>query len=127
MIISFSVFKEKIESGEKCQTLRPYNEKRFKTFRNAKKYQLYWHNPRNGGKPIKEVEPVRFIPIIQFDPIFKICIFNEDPANLDYCPTPEILATNDGFKNFNEMLSWFLKEYGNGLYLMKFMVIRWLL
>ena len=125
MILSFSVFKEKIESGEKRQTIRPYNEKRYKMFCNAKKYQLYWHNPRNGGKLIKEVEPKRFIPVFQFDPIFKINPLNNEPGHLNYCPIPEVLAQDDGFENFQEMLSWFLMKYGNELYLMKFMVLRW--
>ena len=52
MIISFSVFKEKILDGTKTQTIRRYSEFQYKRFCNAKKYQLYWGNPRNGGMPI---------------------------------------------------------------------------
>ena len=57
MILTFKVFLDKIKSGEKCHTIRPYNEKRYRMLCNAKKYQLYWHNPRNGGKLIKATEP----------------------------------------------------------------------
>ena len=125
MILSFNVFREKIENGTKTQTIRPYNERQFKRFCNAKKYQLYWHNPRNGGTLIKEVEPIRFIPIIQFDPVFKICVLNEDPKKLDYCPIPDILAEKDGFKDFRELRHWFSLQYPDDLFTKKFMVLRW--
>ena len=40
--ISFSVFKEKIKTGKKRMTIRPYNRKRFKQFVRNMNIQLYW-------------------------------------------------------------------------------------
>ncbi|MDD4137942.1 MAG: hypothetical protein PHT99_08650, partial [Methanoregula sp.] len=64
MILSFSVFREKIEGGEKCQTIRKYSPGQYRKFLNTWKkrettgrYNLFWHNPRNGGTRIKDVVP----------------------------------------------------------------------
>jgi hypothetical protein len=131
MILSFSVFREKIESGEKCQTIRPYNEKRYKMFRNAKKYQLYWHNPRNGGTLIKEVEPKGNPILLQFYKTYseiRIVLRAHSDSNQSICgiykDTNE-LAIQDGFKDKNEMKAWFFKTYGEELFKQKFMILRW--
>lgn len=116
MIISFSVFKEKILDGTKKQTIRRYTKKRYEQFCNAynkkKKFQLYWGNPRNGGELLKEVEP-DFIPyVISFD---------KNNRNFD----EEKVAKADGFKNYDEMRNWFWEKYGMKMYTEQFMVIRW--
>jgi hypothetical protein len=111
MILTFSIFKEKILDGTKTQTIRPYSEFQWKRFCNAKKYQLYWHNPRNGGTLIKEVEsdciPVRFsFKSLDPDTFIKI-------------------AMNDGFETAGEMHSWFYHKYGEKMFTMEFMLLRW--
>jgi hypothetical protein len=134
MIISFSVFKEKIESGEKKQTIRKYSEKRYKQFCNAKKYQLYWGSPRNGGTLIKEVELERFPQIIRFmqrDSYVGIkrrfkrvlnCIIDEETGE----SVPMFsLAKADGFDNDFDMWDWFFEKYYDRMFSEKFMVIRW--
>jgi len=125
MILSFSVFREKIENGTKIQTIRPYNERQYKRFCNAKKYQLYWHNPRNGGTLIREVEPIKHIPIFMFDQVFGTVSFNDDLKNLNYLPTHSQLAINDGFEFFSDLKRWFYEKYGQEMFEKKFMVLRW--
>ena len=135
MILSFSVFKEKIENGEKRQTIRPYNEKRYRMFCNSKKYQLYWHNPRNGGKLIKEVipdsTPIRIFfmePTGRFDYVTVHGSNHDDDDRLNVLyPTDKNLAVADGFGSYSEMLTFFSNEYGkNMLRPNQFMIIRWL-
>ena len=111
MIISFSVFKEKILDGTKTQTIRRYSEFQYKRFCNAKKYQLYWGNPRNGGKLIKEVEPAE-----------QPRIFSFRDATLGAI---EELSLLGGFDDANEMLDWFYKRYGKDMFTKKFMILRW--
>jgi hypothetical protein len=111
MILSFSVFKEKILDGTKSQTIRPYNEFQWKRFCNAKKYQLYWHNPRNGGKLIKEVEPSEKPFIFSF--------WKEEPT--DFIE----IAMRDGFETQLQMHAWFYHKYGEDMFTKKFMILRW--
>ena len=139
MIISFSVFKEKIESGEKGQTIRKYSPKQYQRYLNCWKkrestgrYNLFWHNPRNGGKRIRDAIPSMMPRLMQFNKTYGIVLLNEDLAisnnsalvNKDIL---EDLARADGFGNFKEMVAWFEKEYGDDtLYKEIFMIIRWL-
>ena len=137
MIISFSVFKEKIENGEKCQTIRKYSPGQYQRFLNCWKkrettgrYNLFWHNPRNGGQRIKDVVPSDKPQVIFFEQVngrinvwpsggsdYEVLFPNGESANS--------LAQRDGFKDYNEMMGWFQKEYGNKLLSDVFMVIRW--
>ncbi|MDD5348507.1 MAG: hypothetical protein PHT59_07830, partial [Candidatus Omnitrophica bacterium] len=64
MILTFKVFREKIESGDKTQTIRKYSPEQYQRLLNCWKlrettgrYNLFWHNPRNGGVRIKDVIP----------------------------------------------------------------------
>ena len=134
MILSFRVFKEKIENGEKCQTIRPYNEKRYRMFCNAKKYQLYWHNPRNGGKIIKEAEPDgQPIRIFFMEPnygsdyvtVHGSTQIDDERLNKLY-PCDKDLARADGFNTYHEMLTWFSNAHGKEMLRPnEFMIIRW--
>lgn len=133
MIISFSVFKDKIESGEKKQTIRRYTEKRYKQFCNAKKYQLYWGNPRNRGTLIKEVEPsykpqiIKYLRKDHFAGIkqFKHKIIYIVDIETGIIVNPFVLAKEDGFENDIEMHDWFFNHYGVTMYDETFMVLRW--
>jgi len=133
MIISFSVFRDKIEDGTKKQTIRRYSEKRYKQFYNAKKYQLYWHNPRNGGTLIKEVEPngkpqiIKYLKKDHFTGIkrFKHKLIYIVDIETGIIVNPFVLAKDDGFENDIEMYDWFFGHYGVTMYDEQFMVIRW--
>ncbi len=136
MILSFSVFREKIENGEKCQTIRKYSPAQYKRFINCWKkrettgrYNLFWHNPRNGGTRIRDAIPsdkpflINFIggncpPFIRtVQPLLPMA---------DNTGWHEEIAKLDGFSNSAEMWDWFENEYGHKMYQERFMVIRWL-
>jgi hypothetical protein len=134
MILSFSVFKEKIESGEKCQTIRKFSPGQYNRFLNCWKkrettgrYNLFWHNPRNGGTRIKDAIPTDMPFLITFcggsyAPHLKIIGYSEYDTNPDYLLE---VAKRDGFNTSSEMWDWFEKEYGHEMYQSKFMVLRW--
>ena len=139
MIITFKVFKEKIESGEKTTTIREYNEGQFNkfanTYLNKKKLQLYWHNPRNGGKLIKEADMAGLPDKLQFckqdSPVGKNLQIHRNLQFIKNVATNEKLplfelAKTEGFKNDSEMWDWFWLEYYTQMYEKKFMLIRWL-
>jgi hypothetical protein len=143
MIISFSVFKEKLESGAKCQTIRKYSPEQYKRFLNcwAKrettgKYNLFWHNPRNGGTRIKDVVPSDKPFLIQFCQhdsfVGKNTQFKRVVNSIVNLETGESLplfslAKADGFDDDFQMWDWFCEEYGHyRLFQEKFIVIRWL-
>ena len=127
MILSFSVFKEKIESGAKHQTIRKFNERQWKVAQNAKKYQLYWHSPRNGGKLIKERERSQPPFLIKFDTCWGIVFFGYHGAAFALnVEEREQLAKDDGFNSYADMVAWFWKEYGEKMYGERFIAYRWL-
>ncbi len=142
MIISFSVFKEKIESGEKHQTTRKYSETQYQRYlscwrkRNTTgRYNLFWHNPRNGGTRIKDVVPSeKPFPIQfcqhdsfvgknnQFRRVINSIINAETGEEIPMFP----LAKLDGFDDDFKMWDWFKEEYGPVAMLKEtFIVIRW--
>ena len=141
MIISFSVFKEKIENGEKCQTIRKYSPGQYKRFLNcwAKRetngrYNLFWHNPRNGGTRIKDVIPSDRPFLIAFNRSYgqmHINILRRKGLNQasSYFQNDHFILSDiaklDGFKNASDMWDWFEKEYGKDMFQSKFIVIRW--
>lgn len=138
MLLSFSVFREKIESGEKRQSIRKYSPGQYRRFLNCWKkrettgrYNLFWHNPRNGGVRIKDAVPSDKPAIFHFE--------EHHGVTGCYPDTPEDaaiiypgwesagdLAWRDGFYSFEDMIQWFKDKYGPSLYEEKFMVIRWL-
>jgi hypothetical protein len=94
---------------------------------NAKKYQLYWNNPRNGGTLIKEVTPGLAPFIIAFDrnpqaPIMQVCDNGVFPL---YPTSQRAIAKDDGFDSPEALYQWFFKKYGEDMFNQKFMVIRW--
>ena len=132
--ISFSVFKEKILSGEKKQTIRPYSKKRWNSILKNKKLQLYWKQRTKECEFLKEVEleemfRIRFeIKWLRVSFLGYITVLKEeedgswkeiDSDELDH------LARCDGFENCSEMTEWFFEKYGYGIDTMIFMVIRW--
>lgn len=134
MILSFSLFKEKLESGEKKQTIRKYSPGQYQRLLNCWKkretdgrYNLYWHNPRNGGKRIKDVVPSEKPFLITFHGgDFPPHIRTVTPLEQAY--NPDLLlefAKRDGFVSSGEMWDWFESAYGKDMYQTKFIVIRW--
>lgn len=135
--VSFSVFKEKILSGEKTQTIRPYSEKRYETIKKIGKLQLYWKQRTKECELLGEAE-LESIDIIRFYAPENLLDFNGRgyPTGTifkwngeQWVPVDEgdFFATihRDGFETINDMYEWFRKKYKDKLRTMNFMRIRW--
>lgn len=135
MILTFKVFREKIESGEKTQTIRKYSPGQYRRLPNCWKkrettgrYNLFWHNPRNGGIRIKDVVPSDRPFLITFSggdhwPYVRTVSKFKQACNPQF---HEEIAKRDGFETSRQMWDWFENEYGHKMYQSKFIVIRWL-
>jgi hypothetical protein len=128
MILTFKVFKEKIESGEKEHTIRLYSDSQFNraanTYLNMKLFQLYWHNPRNGGKLIKERIPWCLPIKIKWIRDTERRVYVKNVATGEILNN-EDLARKDGFNSWEEMVNWFYNEYGESLFEKYFMILWW--
>ncbi len=122
--LSFSVFREKILSGEKTQTIRVLRKRPFQV---GDKLYLYWHQRSKDCEKLGEVictEAFRIWFVVGWK---YIGIFVRVERG-DYAPLSrqemDYLARRDGFTDVEEMVAWFRKTYRyiNDL---KFQVIRW--
>lgn len=126
-LIGFSVFKEKILSGAKRQTIRPLRKKPIKV---GEKLYLYWHLRRKTCEKIGEAicseiffirwrKPgiTEYLDLITLDA-------NYQPLRVLSKLEMDEIARKDGFKDFPEMVCWFKKRY-HFLPCMAFQVIRW--
>lgn len=86
-------------------------------------YQLYWHNPRNGGKLIKERPPSEVPFLVKFEEVNGSVTVTCNGKPIEDLET---FAKHDGFDNIVNMLMWFYNEYKDEMYEMTFMAIRWL-
>ena len=131
-IISFSVFKDKIQNGTKKQTIRKLRKYPIKV--NDRLY-LWWKSrtPQREklGEPLCIEE---FIISLQFEkdwlhsgvPIWRVdrhYTTNKTLTMMDF--QVEELAQRDGFGNALEMFQWFAKNHGELDGNNKFQVIRW--
>lgn len=142
MILTFKVFREKIETGKKTQTIRKYSPEKYRSLLNCWKkrettgrYNLFWHNPRNGGVRIKDAIPSDKPYLITFHRSEgKMGVNVLTPNGFEqgrnyFRDSSQILsdlAKDDGFESAADMWSWFEKEYGHLMFQSKFIVIRWL-
>ena len=130
--ISFTVFKEKIISGEKKQTIRPYSKKRWNSLLKNRKLQLYWKLRTKEAEFLKEVELKELFKIAfrtYFDDLGHECvtILKEENGTWRELDSggQEDLALRDGFDGLWDLMEWFYKKYGEDMYKRDFMVIRW--
>ena len=138
--ISFSVdgFVEKIKSGAKDQTIRPFNQRRYEQIKRIKKLQLYWKQRTKECFKIADAEVTE---------IFKIRLYSDNRKQDEWLGGKRIIgyiliedkgkwrkATNeewwdiikrDGISNAQDLYKAFYKTYGDAIYDMEFMVIRW--
>ena len=122
--ISFSVFKEKLLSGEKDQTIRPYSECQFCKLKKARsgKYnlQIYWKLRTKEAEKLFDARCTDVF-LIELDPLSKIA---DDGLRLRMTEEEfEELWRRDGFETEEQFWEFFEKKYGD-LRNKLFMVIR---
>ena len=124
--ISFSVegFVEKIRSGEKDQTIRPFNARRYEQIKRSKKLQLYWKQRTKECLKIADAELVEIFKI-RFKNLLEI--WNEKKQEWIQAKTRDIeeIIKRDGFESGWELYSTLYSMYGEKMHDMEFMVIRW--
>jgi len=126
--ISFSTFKDKLLSGEKTQTIRPFSEHRWKLLLKAKngelKLQIYW---KQRTKECEKLFDAEITDLFILD-LFPDTFVASDPSS-DYrrpltIEEEEELARRDGFSDYDEMFDWFFDRYKDDFFDMRFIVIR---
>ena len=134
-LIGFTVFKDKLLSGEKRQTIRKLRKR---PFRVDDKLYLYWHLRRKDCEKIGEaicretffIETFSGITLCNSETFNYGCILRfENLESGRFCrdldPNEvEDLAKRDGFSNGREMLEWLLKHYPD-MNEITFQVVRW--
>ena len=131
--IGFTVFKDKILTGEKTQTIRPYSERRWKTILKNRKLQLYWKLRTKECEFLKEVNlkemfKIRFeIKWLRLYSLGCYTVSKEEDGTWREMEEEEMedLARRDGFESFKALVEWFKGKYGVGIFTQDFMVIRW--
>lgn len=107
--ISFSVFKDKILSGEKRQTIRKVRKNPIKV---GDRLQLYWYQRSANNELLFDTVCTDIVPVrIEENQVsyFVKCsknVLEKLIKNLDK------FAIADGFDNWNHMRNWFQKEHG---------------
>ena len=130
--ISFSVFKDKLLSGEKTQTIRPYSEKRFNQLKNAKVLHIYWKLRTKECQllflaDLVDLFRIRFTEEKKVKVIIESYSFGDIEYLVSHILTDDELddlVKHDGFNSVDEMFDWFYNKYGDSMYEKEFMVIR---
>lgn len=105
--ISFSTLKDKILSGEKKQTIRPFGTGYWLRFRKGDRLVGYWKMRTKQCEKLFESKLI------------------EDPFTCKMMNFNGVLMRLDGFKDLEDgMNNWFIPHYGNNPH-MKFIIIRW--
>ncbi len=135
--ISFSVFKDKILSGEKTQTIRPYSPKRYGQIKKIERLQLYWKQRTKECELLREVN-LESIDIIRLYAPYNLAAFDSQGTTVGHIhrwsgkrwmlvDQKEFFDTckRDGFETIADMYEWFRRKYKDRRYNMVFMRIRW--
>lgn len=130
--ISFSMrddFPEMIRKGIKDQTIRPFNEKRFEQIKRIRKLQLYWKQRTKECYKIADAELTEIFKIRLYAKgtrIGYIQIWDENLKRWRKAGDEEWwdAIKRDGFSNAIQFYDAFHKTYGDAVYDMEFMVIR---
>lgn len=120
--ISFTVFKNKIISGEKKQTIRKWSETRVNQMKKLKVLQLYWKQRTPECELIKEVVLDEIVKV-RFGPM-GLMFFDDGGWNYFRIADMHQIALLDGFTDFGRMENWFFNKY-NELEKQIFSLIRW--
>lgn len=141
--ISFSVFKDKLVSREKQQTIRKIDVPRLEQMSKLG-IQIYWKQRDSKESEKLYNAKLKSFMYIKFDekgyPRYQI-LTTDQFGPIDFDPQlreltieeQEELARRDGFDSLKKMAKWFRKKYGDGLTSFRympelpqlFMVIQW--
>jgi len=113
VVIRFSVFEDKVRSGEKKQTIRPFED--YRHLKVGNKVHCYSTEKREGVKRpvLKELLYVGVCTEIIAPILYKDFMLDDQIAKLD------------GFKDAEDMRQWFLKQYPDLNLYKIFRIIRW--
>ena len=113
VVVRFSVFEDKIRSGEKKQTIRPFEN--YRHLKIGNKVHCYSTERREGiRRPVlKELLHVGRCTEVLFQVPWRLIRDNE------------YLARLDGFKDAREMRAWFEARYPDLHDAKRFRIIRW--
>jgi len=121
------VFKEKIKSGEKCRTTRPFSENRYRQLERIRKVQLYWKQRTKECEKLGEGE-VTELAIVKVRKWGLLMKWN--PESMLYWEIEKHdlgkFVEEEGFNSYDEYYRWLENHYGSkNLENMEFMVIKW--
>lgn len=103
--INFTVFKEKILSGEKCQTIR-VDKEYYRRLMPGVTLHLYWKMRTKECELLWKVKMDHYVPIT-------------------FAEFTEEIAIADGFNSLAEMYAFFLKTYGKKAETQPYLLIKW--
>jgi len=125
--VSFSVFKEKLLSGEKDQTIRPFSECRYcQIGKKRLPLQIYWKQRTKECEKLFDAVPEEVFPVWLDPDAFMIYLYDRHAGKILLSEEEqEEIIRRDGFKSREEFFKFFIKKYGRK-YLRDniFMVIR---
>ena len=126
--ISLSIFKDKLLSGEKDQTIRPFSEYRWKQLLKAKegklRLQIYWKQRTKECEKLFDAEIMDLFVMDLFPDTFVASDPNSDDWRMLTIEEDDELAIRDGFCCHDELLDWLFDKYGDAVFTMRFIVIR---
>jgi len=107
MLISFTKFLDKIESGAKTQTIR---SPRIVPIEQGEHLYLCWNPFTKDKRKIGDSICTKITPIVIKENHIKV-----GGAIVDYLPSLEYFAQRDGFESWDEMKKYFSPKFGDPL------------
>jgi hypothetical protein len=125
--VSFSVFRDKLLSGEKDQTIRPFSECRYcQIAKKGRKLQIYWKQRTKECEKLFDATPVEVFKVWLDPDSRSIYRYDEWAGKVPLtAEEQEEIVRRDGFDSVESFFEFFLERYGEA-YLRDnaFMVIR---
>jgi len=131
--ISFSIFKDKLLSGEKDQTIRPFTRQRYLQFAKAREVseegkpslQIYWKQRTKESEKLFDaiLTELRVIAIDPDREEMRERVWMVADLKIPEGKVEEIVK-RDGFESKEEFFNFFRKKYGSKLKDMYFILIR---
>lgn len=108
--VSFSVFKDKLLSSEKDQTIRPFSEYRYRQLSKPNcKLQIYWKQRTKECEKLFEAVVTELF-VIQLDPDERVIYHHEEKPMTE--EELEEVVRRDGFASVEEFFEFFVSRYG---------------